>query len=183
MSVLVIGGSQGARILSDVVPAAVASLPDGILRDLRVWQQAREEDIDRVRGFYGDRGIAAEVRSFFNDIPRRLSEAQRVIGRAGASSVAEIGAIGRPSILVPYAAAAGDHQTVNANGLAGAGAAIMIPESALAPDTLAAHMRSVLDRAETAVEMAGAARDYGRPDAVMELATLIGELAGTEKRA
>jgi len=179
MSVLVIGGSQGARILSDVVPAAIASLPEGILRNLRVWQQARDEDLDHVRSFYTDHSIAAEVQSFFRDVPRRMSEAQLVIGRAGASSVAEIGAIGRPSILIPYAAAADDHQTVNARGLARCGAAIVIPESALVPDTLASHIRMVLERPDAASDMAAAALRYGEPEAVATLAGLVGELAQT----
>ncbi|MCP4820638.1 MAG: UDP-N-acetylglucosamine--N-acetylmuramyl-(pentapeptide) pyrophosphoryl-undecaprenol N-acetylglucosamine transferase, partial [Shimia sp.] len=101
MSMLVIGGSQGARILSDVVPAAVAALPDAILKNLRVSHQARDEDFDRVTSFYAEHGIAADVQPFFTDVPARMSEAQLVVSRSGASSVADISVIGRPSILIP----------------------------------------------------------------------------------
>ena len=129
MEMLVIGGSQGARILSDVVPPAIASLPMEMLQHLRVSHQARGEDEERVRAFYVEHGIDADVQPFFNDVPRRMSEAQLVIiSRAGASSVADISVIGRPSILIPYAAATGDHQTANARGLVDAGAAILIPK-------------------------------------------------------
>lgn len=100
MSLVIIGGSQGARILSDVVPEAVARLPEDLRRHLRVAQQARPEDLDRVVAAYEAAGIMAEVAPFFADIPRRLSEAQLVISRSGASSVADIAVIGRPSIQI-----------------------------------------------------------------------------------
>ena len=102
MSVLVIGGSQGARALSDVAPPAIASLPNNLLRNIRVSHQARDEDGERVAAYYQEHGIAAEVQPFFRDLPRRMSEAQLVVSRAGASSVADISVIGRPSILIPY---------------------------------------------------------------------------------
>jgi len=101
MSLLVIGGSQGARILSDVVPAAIAMLPEALLMHLRVAHQARDEDGERVAAFYADHGIPAEVEPFFHDVPARMSEAQLIISRSGASSVADISVIGRPSILIP----------------------------------------------------------------------------------
>ena len=117
MSLVVIGGSQGARILSEVVPSAVALLPADIRANLRVAHQARVEDTELVEAVYRNSGIDAEVAPFFDDIPRRFSEAQLVISRSGASSVADLSVIGRPSILVPYAAATADHQTANARGL------------------------------------------------------------------
>ncbi|MEY8840485.1 glycosyltransferase, partial [Cribrihabitans sp. XS_ASV171] len=98
MSILVIGGSQGARILSDVVPPAIAALPTEVLRHVRVSHQARAEDLERVAAFYAEHGIDADVQPFFKDVPRRMSEAQLVISRAGASSVADISVIGRPAI-------------------------------------------------------------------------------------
>lgn len=131
MSLVVIGGSQGARILSDVVPAALAALPRSIRQNLRVAHQARAEDIERVTAAYAATGIRAEVEPFFSDIPRRFSEAQLIISRSGASSVADIATIGRPAILIPFAAAAEDHQTANARALVDAGAAILVPESRL----------------------------------------------------
>jgi len=175
-SLVVIGGSQGARILSDVVPEAVARLPEAIRRHLRVAQQARPEDLDRVVAAYESAGILAEVAPFFADIPRRLSEAQLVISRSGASSVADIAAIGRPSILVPFAAATDDHQTANARGLVDAQAAVLIPEKALDAATLSDHMAAVLGQPEAATRMAAAALSQGRPDATERLAALVEDL-------
>ena len=173
MEILVIGGSQGARILSDVVPAAIAGLPDGLRRWLRVTQQARAEDLDRVVAAYDLAGIPAEVAPFFADIPRRLSEAQLVISRAGASSVADISVIGRPAILIPFAAATGDHQTANARGLVDAGAAILIPEAALDAAILSAQIVAVLGTPGAAAQMARNALAEGLPDATTRLAALV----------
>ena len=178
MSLLVIGGSQGARVLSDVVPAAVAALPEGLRARLRVAHQARDEDIDRVQDAYDAAGVAVEVQSFFTDIPRRLSEAQLVISRSGASSVADISVIGRPSILIPYAAATGDHQMANARGLVDAGAAILVPESLLDPAGLSGHIASVLTQPEAALRMSLNALAQGRPDATQRLVEVVERLAG-----
>ena len=177
MSLLVFGGSQGARILSDVVPAAVALLPEDIRRHLRVAQQARPEDQDRVIAAYYEIGVQSEVEPFFRDIPRRLSEAQLVISRSGASSVADISVIGRPSILVPYAAATADHQTANARGLVEAGGAIRIPERKFTPEVLAEAIAAVLSQPDAAAEMARAALSVGMPDATGLLVDLVEELA------
>ena len=178
MSILVIGGSQGARILSDVVPPAIAQLPRDILRNVRVSHQARDEDGDRVAQYYADQGIDADVRPFFRDVPRRMSEAQLVISRAGASSVADISVIGRPSILIPYAAATGDHQQANARGLSAAGAAILIPEKRLEVSTLSEQITAVLSNPQGALMMAQAALGCAQPDAPQHLADLVEELAG-----
>ncbi|WP_135503553.1 UDP-N-acetylglucosamine--N-acetylmuramyl-(pentapeptide) pyrophosphoryl-undecaprenol N-acetylglucosamine transferase [Roseovarius aestuariivivens] len=178
MSILVIGGSQGARILSDVVPPAIADLPPEILRNIRVSHQARDEDGARVAAYYADAGIDAEVQPFFRDVPARMSEAQLVISRAGASSVADISVIGRPSILIPYAAAAADHQAANAKGLAKAGAAIVIPESRLAVETLSEQIAAVLTNPEGALQMSRAALSVAMPDAPQHLADMVEELAG-----
>lgn len=179
LSLLVFGGSQGARILADTVPAALAELPETLKARLRVAQQARPEDLERVSAAHAEAGIRAEVAAFFDDIPRRLSEAQLVIARAGASSVADIAAIGRPSILIPYAAAAGDHQTANAAPLAAAGAAVVLAErEALAPGALAGHIAAILEDAARAGSMAAAALSLGRPDADLRLADLVEDVAG-----
>lgn len=175
---LVIGGSQGARILTDVVPAAVARLPEALRGRLSLAHQAREEDLARARAAYAAAGVPAEVQPFFADIPRRLAEAQLVISRAGASTLAELAALGRPAILVPYAAAAADHQTANARGLVAAGGAVMIPEAALAPEALAREMEAILSDPAAAARMAAAARAHGRPDATERLARLVETLAG-----
>ncbi|MEM8775839.1 MAG: UDP-N-acetylglucosamine--N-acetylmuramyl-(pentapeptide) pyrophosphoryl-undecaprenol N-acetylglucosamine transferase [Pseudomonadota bacterium] len=182
MSILVIGGSQGARILSDVVPPAIAALPMAMLKGLRVSHQARDEDIERVRKYYVDHNISHEVEPFFRDVPLRMAEAQLVISRAGASSVADVSVIGRPSILVPYAAAAGNHQMANAKGLVAAGAAIMIPESKLAVETLTEQIASVLTNPKGAVTMAHAALAEAKPDAPERLADMVENLANGESR-
>lgn len=178
MSLLVMGGSQGARILSDVVPEAVAALPPAILRNLRVSHQARDEDGERVSAFYADHGIDADVQPFFRDVPRRMSEAQLVISRAGASSIADISVIGRPSILVPFAAAAADHQSANARALSDAGASVVIPEKLLDPASLTEQMAAILSQPEAATRMAHAALSCGRSDATDQLVALVDALAG-----
>jgi UDP-N-acetylglucosamine--N-acetylmuramyl-(pentapeptide) pyrophosphoryl-undecaprenol N-acetylglucosamine transferase len=181
MSILVIGGSQGARILSDIVPPAIAGLPTPLRRHLRVSHQARDEDMDRVAHYYDDQGISAEVRPFFNDIPARMTEAQLVISRSGASSVADISVIGRPSILVPYAAAVRDEQTANARALVEAQAAILIPESRFEVDSLSEQIALVLSDPEGAARMARAALTTGRPDATDSLVVLVERLADGTK--
>ena len=177
MSILVIGGSQGARILSDVVPGAIASLPTDLLKNIRVSHQARDEDGVRVADAYAAAGIAADVLPFFSDVPDRMAEAQLVISRAGASSVADLSIIGRPSILIPFAAAAEDHQAANARGLAEAGAAIVIPESRLAVETLSAQIATVLTNPGGAAQMAQAALSVGMPNAPERLADISQALA------
>ncbi|EKE45343.1 undecaprenyldiphospho-muramoylpentapeptide beta-N- acetylglucosaminyltransferase [Oceaniovalibus guishaninsula JLT2003] len=182
MSVLVIGGSQGARILSDVVPAALADLPDALRARLRVAHQARSEDVARVRDAYAAASIPAEVAPFFDDIPRRITEAQLVVARSGASTVADLTAIGRPAILIPFAAAAADHQTANARGMVDAGAAILIPEAQATATALARQVEMILSQPMTATEMARNAQKAGRPDAAERLADLAEGLAGLDKR-
>ena len=177
LSVLVIGGSQGARILSDVVPPALADLPWNVVQNLRVSHQARIEDQPRVSQFYAENGITAEVETFFEDIATRMSEAQLVISRSGASSVADISVIGRPAILIPFAAATADHQTANARGLSDAGAAILMPESQVSAESLSAQIELILSNAQGAAQMAAAALSCGLPDATERLVTLVEELA------
>jgi UDP-N-acetylglucosamine--N-acetylmuramyl-(pentapeptide) pyrophosphoryl-undecaprenol N-acetylglucosamine transferase len=177
MSILVIGGSQGARILSDVVPEAIGRLPGTIRANLRVGHQARAEDHARVVEAYAKGDIAAEVAPFFEDLPRRMAEAQLVISRSGASSVADISVIGRPSILIPFAAATADHQTVNARALIDAEAAVLIPESALDPASLSEHILAILSTPGAAARMRENALAQGIPDAAERLAALVEQLA------
>jgi UDP-N-acetylglucosamine--N-acetylmuramyl-(pentapeptide) pyrophosphoryl-undecaprenol N-acetylglucosamine transferase len=178
MALVVIGGSQGARVLSDVVPAAVASLPEGLRGNLRVAHQAREEDARRAAAAYEAAGVRAEIAPFFDDIPRRLSEAQLVISRSGASSVADISVIGRPAVLIPYAAATADHQTANARGLVDAKAAVVLQEKALDATTLAGHIAAILEDPALAEAMARNALGEGKPDATARLVALVEDLAG-----
>ena len=172
--------AEGARILSDVVPAAVALLPEHLQANLRVAHQARDEDAARAAAAYDSAGIRADIAPFFTDIPRRLSEAQLVISRAGASSIADISVIGRPAILIPYAAATADHQTANARGLVEAGAAIVIPENLLDAATLTRHMATILENPEAAETMARNALGEGKPDATARLVALVEDLAGDQ---
>jgi UDP-N-acetylglucosamine--N-acetylmuramyl-(pentapeptide) pyrophosphoryl-undecaprenol N-acetylglucosamine transferase len=148
-----------------------------ILRNLRVSHQARGEDEDRVRDYYASEGVNAEVASFFQDVPRRMSEAQLVISRAGASSVADISVIGRPSILVPFAAATGDHQTANARGLVDGGAAVLIPESALTIDALSEQIVAIFSDPAAAGQMSNAALSAGKPEATQTLVDMVEALA------
>ncbi len=178
MSLVVIGGSQGARILSDMVPAAVALLPDNLRASLRIAHQARDEDGSRAQAAYEAAGIRAEIAPFFSDIPRRLSEAQLVISRSGASSIADISVIGRPSILIPFAAATGDHQTANARGLVEAGGAVLVAETELDAGGLAGHIAAILEDPHRAETMARAALGEGKPDATARLVALVEELGG-----
>lgn len=182
MSLLVMGGSQGARVLSDVVPQAVALLSAPLRSNLRIVHQAREEDRQEVIRAYDAADVRADVRPFFSDIPSRLSEAQVVISRAGASSVADISVIGRPSILIPFAAATGDHQSVNARGLVDAGAAVMIPEALLTPQDLAEQITAILTVPGAAEKMVGNALSKAIPDAAERLADVIEPLSKGQKK-
>ena len=176
-NILIIGGSQGARILSDVVPEAIARLPDDLKPRLHVSHQARPEDLARVSDAYASNSIDADVQTFFNDVPERMSATHLVITRAGASSVADISIIGRPAILIPFAAATADHQTANAKGLVDAGGALLIHESALDPATLSKHIHAILTDHERARKMAANALATGKPDATERLAALVEQLA------
>ncbi len=176
LHLLVIGGSQGARVLSDVVPEAIAALPPELRHRLQVSHQARAEDLQRVTEAYRAAEIEAEVRPFFEDVPQRLAQAQLVISRAGASSLADITVIGRPAILIPYAAATGDHQSANAQALAEAGAANVHPESVLDADGLTRDIQAILTDPARARQMAAAALSLGRPDAARRLYDLVTEI-------
>ena len=178
MDLLVIGGSQGARILSDVVPTAVGLLPDALRQNLRISQQAREEDCDRVLEAYAEIGVRADVQSFFKDIPARMSLAQLVISRSGASSVADISTIGRPAIFVPLAAAIRDEQIANARELVQAGAAKLLLEPDFTPENLADQIKDLLTNSAQAQSMANAALGCSKTEAATDLADMIEALAG-----
>lgn len=180
LDVLIFGGSQGASAFADLVPSAVAALPLATRDRLRLTQQARPAERDAVAAVYKSGGVRAEVESFFDDLPARIARAHLVICRAGASTMAELAAIGRPSILIPFPAAMDDHQTANARPMADAGGAILAPEAGLTAAALAGHMRAVLDDPAAAASMAAAARARGRPDAASDLADLVERLAKDE---
>ncbi|MEL7114879.1 MAG: UDP-N-acetylglucosamine--N-acetylmuramyl-(pentapeptide) pyrophosphoryl-undecaprenol N-acetylglucosamine transferase [Pseudomonadota bacterium] len=177
MNVLVTGGSQGARILSDVVPTALTAISSDLRARLKVSHQARPEDMDRVAEHYAAHDVTAEVQSFFHDMPERITLAHLVIARSGASTVADISVIGRPSILIPLASAIRDEQTANARGLVEAGAAVLVRETALDATSLAGHITEILNNPQKASEMAQAALSLGKPNAAEDLATHVIELA------
>ena len=177
IGVLVIGGRQGAGLFGRVVPEALRLLDPEVRGRLRLSQQVRAEDMDRVRAAYEDLGMAPELRTFFEDVPERLAEASLVISRAGASSLADISVIGRPAVLIPYAAAMDDHQAANARGLVEAGGAFVIREGELTAEVLAGHIAAILADPEGARAMAEASRAMGRPDATEHLAALVEDLA------
>ncbi len=175
---LVFGGSQGARYFSDTVPPSLAMLPPEIRAKLRVVQQARDEDIARTRSAYAAAGIEAEVASFFRDLPRLMADSHLVVARAGASSVAELAAIGRPSILVPLPHALDNDQLRNATTLAESGGAWCIEQKDLSADRLSAEIARLVRSPGVLASAAAAAKAQGRPDAVARLADLVAELAG-----
>ena len=167
LSLLVTGGSQGAGVFADVVPPALAQL-----RPVpNVIQQARAADVDRVRAAYAAAGIDAEVAPYFTDMPARLAAANLVIARAGASTISELTAAGRASILIPLPSAMHDHQTANAAALVQAGGATLIPQSDFTAARLLAELNALTPARLAA--MAAAARAAGRPDAARALADLV----------
>ncbi len=176
MNLLVIGGSQGASILSNVVPKAIALLPDAMKSHLNVSHQARAADQDAVVAAYDAMGVTADVQPFFEDIPVRIDAAQLVVSRAGASSIADLTVIGRPSILIPLAIAVRDEQTANARALVESGGAFLIPEPELTAEELSSHIKAILSDSEGAIAMAQAAAAQGKPDATQELAALVESL-------
>ncbi|MBK5911707.1 undecaprenyldiphospho-muramoylpentapeptide beta-N-acetylglucosaminyltransferase [Rhodothalassium salexigens] len=176
---LVVGGSQGARILSTVVPDAIARLTEAERGRLALTQQCRPEDLDRVAERYAGLGLAEtpDLARYFTDLPGRMAEADLVIARAGASTVAEIAALGRPSVLVPLAIATDDHQNANARALADAGAAEVMTERAFTPEALADHLKAVLAAPERLAAAGAAARAHACPQATEAVADLAVRLA------
>jgi UDP-N-acetylglucosamine--N-acetylmuramyl-(pentapeptide) pyrophosphoryl-undecaprenol N-acetylglucosamine transferase len=176
LSLLVFGGSQGARYFSEAVPPALALLPMEIRHRLHVVQQARAEDAEAVATAYRASGIEAEVSHFFSDLPERMAKSQLVVARSGASTVAELTVIGRPAILVPLPHALDNDQLQNASRLAESGAAWCIEQKDLSPQRLARDIGTLLGDGEKLAGAADAAKKLGRPDAVGRLADLTEEL-------
>lgn len=171
--VLVVGGSQGASILSDVVPDGLSMLPLALRRRLQVTQQCRAEDIDHVRARYADLGIAADLATYINDLPARLAWSHLVIGRAGASTIAELTCAGRPAILVPLPSATDDHQTANVREMVEAGGARAIVQSRFTAKELAKQMQKLGLDPEGLMNAASRARSVGRPTATRDLADMV----------
>ena len=170
-NLLILGGSLGARVFSDAVPDAVAALPESLRSRVRVTQQCRAEDLERVTAAYATAGINATLASFFSNVPDLLAQADLVIARAGASTVAELAVSGRPAILVPLPGAIDDHQTANARALTQAGGAWMIPQTEI--DTLPHRLAGLLADPDALARAGVAARTVARPDAAARLADLV----------
>lgn len=173
LKILVTGGSQGANILSKIVPAGLGMLAPSLRRRLQVVQQCRPEDIERVRAQYSQLGIPAELMTYIEDMPEKIADAHLVIGRAGASTVAELTAAGRPAILVPFAAATDDHQTSNAREMVKAGGARAIQEATFTPEVLARQIEALAMDPIALANAAARALSVGRPHAARDLADLV----------
>jgi UDP-N-acetylglucosamine--N-acetylmuramyl-(pentapeptide) pyrophosphoryl-undecaprenol N-acetylglucosamine transferase len=176
--ILITGGSQGARLLSELVPEAVSKLPDDLRFRLQIQQQTRRESMESARQAYKDALVDAEIAPFFRDMAGRLGKAHLVIGRAGASTCCELAVAGRPSILVPLAIATDDHQRFNAKLLGDAGGAEVAPEQVLTVDIMAKALNKLLNDPARLARMAKAARSVATPDAAERLADLVEKTAG-----
>jgi len=173
LRLLVTGGSQGATILSSVVPAGLAMLPVSLRRRLQVTQQCRPEDIEAVRALYAEMEIPADLATYIEDMPTKLGWAHLVIGRAGASTIAELTAAGRPAILIPLPSAMDNHQAYNVLEMVKAGGARAIDQSKFTPSELAKQMQKLAMEPGALQNAAARARACGRPDAVRDMCDLI----------
>ena len=174
---LVTGGSQGARVMSDIVPDALAALSADLRQRLNVVQQAREEDLSRVKEIYARAGIMSEVSPFFNDLPARIANAHFVISRAGASTVSELAVIGRPAMLVPLPHALDQDQAANAAFLTQAGAAETVRQNDFTQTFLTQRLAELIEKPDSLIQRAHAAREVGVADAAERLAELVIGLA------
>jgi UDP-N-acetylglucosamine--N-acetylmuramyl-(pentapeptide) pyrophosphoryl-undecaprenol N-acetylglucosamine transferase len=177
LRVLVFGGSQGARVMADVVPDAIGLLEAPLRGRLVIMQQARAEDIARVRDTYAKIAVDAEIAPFFTDLPARMAGSHLIIARSGASTVSELAAIGRPAILVPLPHALDQDQFANAGVLERAGGAIRLPQDVFTPQRLAAEIAALAVAPQRLSTMAAAARSVGRLDAADRLADLVLQVA------
>jgi UDP-N-acetylglucosamine--N-acetylmuramyl-(pentapeptide) pyrophosphoryl-undecaprenol N-acetylglucosamine transferase len=178
LRLLVFGGSQGARIMADIVPAAIGLLDASVRARLAVVQQARDEDLRRVRDAYARLTVKAETAPFFADLPARIAASQLIVSRSGASTVAELAAIGRPSILVPLPHALDQDQFANAGVLEAAGGAIRLTQDVFTPRRLAAELAALAATPSRGAGRAAAAKSVGRLDAADRLADLVLKVAG-----
>ena len=173
LRILVTGGSQGARVLSEVVPDGLAMLQPALRARLQVTQQCRAEDIEAVRARYANHGIPAELSTYFENMAERLADAHLFIGRAGASTIAELTAVGRPAILVPLPIATDDHQAANTREIVAAGGARSIRQSKFTAAELAKQIQAMAQHPETLANAAHAAWNCGYPNAAKDLADLV----------
>jgi UDP-N-acetylglucosamine--N-acetylmuramyl-(pentapeptide) pyrophosphoryl-undecaprenol N-acetylglucosamine transferase len=173
LKILVTGGSQGATVLGEVVPEGLGLLQPSLRRRLQVVEQCRPDDIERIRATYSRLEIPAELLTYIEDMPEKLADAHLVIGRAGASTIAELTAAGRPAILIPFAAATDDHQTANAREMTQAGGARTIQQSGFTPQVLARQIEAMAADPVALANAAARALSVGRPHAARDLADLV----------
>ena len=173
INLLCVGGSLGARILSQNIPRAIALLPADLRSCIKVVQQTTESEVETARALYADMGVEAVCETFFSNIETHLAKAHYIIARAGASSVSEIALMGKPSLLIPLAIAMDDHQTINARSLESHGAADILPESQFTPESVANILQDRLNDSNWLSSAAASARTLGRPNAAQDLAQLV----------
>ncbi|HKX92302.1 MAG TPA: undecaprenyldiphospho-muramoylpentapeptide beta-N-acetylglucosaminyltransferase [Sphingomicrobium sp.] len=178
LKILVTGGSQGATVLGEVVPAGLGLLQPSLRRRLQVVHQCRPDDIERVRGQYAELGIPAELMTYIEDMPEKLADAHLIIGRAGASTIAELTAAGRPAILIPFPSATDDHQTANSREMTRAGGARTIQQTNFTPDVLARQIEAMAADPIALNNAAARALSVGRPHAARDLADLVERVGG-----
>lgn len=179
-TLLVFGGSQGAHAINQVVPSAISAMQSR-LPGLRVIHQTGERDYNDVQTAYSRAGVSAEVSAFIDDMPRAFAQADLLICRSGASTVAEVTAAGKPAIFIPFPRAADDHQRRNAEAIAGAGAGVLIPESELSPEKLANSVAELLSNPARLQEMSTQSRTLGHKDAAMQMAEMAVSLCGLSR--
>ena len=180
LRILVTGGSQGARVLSEVVPDGLAMLPPALRQRLQITQQCRAEDLEAVRKRYAEHDIPAELGTYFEDMHERLADAHLFIGRAGASTIAELTAVGRPAILIPLPIATDDHQAANTREMVKAGGARMIRQESFQPKELAKQIQVMAMNPQSLANAAHCAFNCGRPDAAQALADLVESMSGID---
>tara|TARA_B100000315_G_scaffold259872_1_gene317785 strand:+ start:245 stop:1411 length:1167 start_codon:yes stop_codon:yes gene_type:complete len=176
INLAVFGGSQGARIFSEVVPEAMKRLDENLRHRIRITQQSRPEDIEQAKAAYSAIEVEAELSTFFNDVPIRIADAHLVICRSGASSIAELTTIGRPAIFVPYRHAVDDHQSRNAHAVDEVGGGWLIPEDAFTDVVLAERLAALFAIPRMLENAAAAAKSAGVPDAAARLADMVVDL-------
>ena len=181
MRILVTGGSQGASIFSQIIPEAIADLPLHLRKRIRIDQQCRRDEVESTRLTYNTLGVSHDIADFFNDIPARLAGAHLVIARSGASTIAELAAAGRPSILVPLPSSMDNHQYYNANELDELGGAWLMPQEGFTAHALASKIEGFLNLPETLARAAEYARNYGKINAASDLAALVVNIAAKRK--
>jgi len=180
--ILVLGGSQGAKIFGQVIPKAIKLLPKDISNKMVIFQQCRDEDIENVKAEYAKTDVISNLSTFFSNIPELMATSCLIISRAGASTIAELNVIGRPAILVPYPSAMDDHQTANALNLTRCGAGWMIPQKEFGPIALAERLTACLTSSNILQSASISSAKIGQPNATQKLAETIENLCGSPTR-